>query len=258
MTRGQKKWFYGLASGFLGGMWTSIDSGLIVMIAAPNEFNFGEGTLKTLGVMTIIGILAGAKVAVAYMKQSPLPPMEGDTQIISKQPTNGSTMKVIIGITAVLFCIYAKTHAAGSYLDNISVSPYATIVHDGVDEGESYGAGLTLGLGINKFVSIDLSATTYSDNDWRDEAIDETAVLGRFRLVKNAKETFSLYGLAGGDRDWGRDDWALSVGGGVQFKFHDNIALFADSRLRAWLNAHDGKSKDIATRVGLSIIIPGS
>ena len=148
--------------------------------------------------------------------------------------------------------------AKTSYLDNISISPYATVVHDGIGDGESYGTGIALGLGVNKFVSIELSATTYSDNDWRDEAVDESAVLGKFRLVKNAKESFSLYGIAGGDRDWGRDDWALSVGGGIQWKLHDNFALFGDSRLRAWLNANDGKSKDIMTRVGVSIIIPGS
>ena len=78
-------------------------------------------------------------------------------------------------------------------------------------------------------------------------------MLGKFRLVRNANETFSLYGLAGGDRDWGRDDWALSVGGGVQLKVHKNVSLFADSRLRAWLNANDDKSKDIATRAGISL-----
>lgn len=137
------------------------------------------------------------------------------------------------------------------YIASISVSPYGTIVHDGIGDGESYGAGLALGLHVNAYVSIELSATTYSDNDWRDEAIDESAVLGRFRLVRNAAETVSIYGLAGGDRDWGRHDWALSVGGGIQLKLHERIALFADSRIRAWFNGHDDKTKDIATRAGV-------
>ncbi len=141
--------------------------------------------------------------------------------------------------------------ATKSYLDNISVSPYATVVHDNISDGESYGAGIALSLGINPFVSIELTATTYSDNDWRDDAIDETAVLGRFRIVKNKNETFSLYGIAGGDRDWGRDDWALSAGAGVQLRVHKNVALFADSRLRAWLNGNEGKTKDLATRAGI-------
>lgn len=162
------------------------------------------------------------------------------------------TALLILVAFILFFALRSQGAEPKSYLDNISVSPYATIVHDNISDGESYGTGIALGLGINKFVSIELSATTYSDNDWRDEAIDETAVLGRFRIVKNAKETVSLYGIAGGDRDWGRDDWALSAGAGVQLRIAKNVALFGDSRLRAWLNANESKSKDIATRAGVS------
>lgn len=162
---------------------------------------------------------------------------------------------IILSILLIPFVQAAepKTDAPKSktLLENISVSPYATVVNDGIEDGESYGAGVALSLGINKFASIELTATTYSDNDWRDEAIDETAVLGKFRLVKNASETFSLYGIAGGDRDWGRDDWALSVGAGVQLRVHERVSLFADSRLRAWLSGNDGKNKDLATRAGI-------
>lgn len=162
------------------------------------------------------------------------------------------TFALIIVSFILFFALQAQGAEPKSYLDNISVSPYATVVHHGITDGESYGAGLALSLGVNKFVSIDLTATTYSDNDWRDEAIDESAILGRFRLVRNAAETVSLYGIAGGDRDWGRDDWALSAGAGVQLRVHQNVALFADSRLRAWLNGSDGKTKDLATRAGVS------
>lgn len=110
MTRKQKLWFYGLGSGFLGGMWTSIDSGLVVLIAAPDEFNFGDKTIKTLTTIAILGVLAGTKVAVAFMKQSPLPPLEGETEFIKNK--NDTTMKIILAITALLVFAYFKTHAA--------------------------------------------------------------------------------------------------------------------------------------------------
>lgn len=140
-----------------------------------------------------------------------------------------------------------------SFLHNISVSPFGTIVHDGIGDGESYGAGLALSYGINPFVSLELSATTYSDNDWRDEAIDESALLVKARLLKDESERFSLYAIAGADRDWGREDWALSGGLGVNLKVHQNVSLFVDSRLRAWMADDNGKTKDIATRAGLSL-----
>ncbi len=86
MTRNQHKWFYGLASGFLGGLWSSIDSGLAVMIMAPREFNLDEKLGKTLLAMLVLGLLSGAKVAVAYLKQAPLPPPDGDTEFIKPTP----------------------------------------------------------------------------------------------------------------------------------------------------------------------------
>ena len=139
------------------------------------------------------------------------------------------------------------------YLAGISVSPYMAIIHDGIGDGETYGAGLALTVPINKFVGLELAMTTHSENDWRDEAIDETSVLGRVELAKSANKALSLYALAGIDRDWGMDDWALGVGGGVQLRFHKNAALFADSRLRAWMSDECEKTKDIATRLGITI-----
>lgn len=84
MTRNQHKWFYGLVSGFLGGLWSSIDGGLTVMIAAPKEFNVDDKLGKTLLTMLALGALAGGKVAVAYLRQAPMPPMDGDTEMLTK------------------------------------------------------------------------------------------------------------------------------------------------------------------------------
>jgi len=81
MTRNQRKWWYGLGAGFLGGLWGSIDSGLAVMVMAPKEFNLDDKLWHTFTAMGVLGLLDGVKVAVAYLKQSPLPPMNGDTEI---------------------------------------------------------------------------------------------------------------------------------------------------------------------------------
>lgn len=161
-------------------------------------------------------------------------------------------MKIIIGVTAILLCIYAKTHAATSFLDNISVSPYAAVQHQNITDGQNYGAGLDIGLGINKFVSIHALNTAYQTEDWGNSAIDETSLLGRFRLVHNASETLSLYGLAGGDRNWNTDSWAFGAGLGVELRVSKHVSLFGDSRIRAWFKDHnDTGAKDLQTRAGL-------
>lgn len=110
MTRNQRKWWYGLVAGFFGGVWTSVDSGLAIMVMAPREFNLDEKLWKTLLAILVLGLLAGIKVAVAYLKQSPLPPMNGDTEFHMKPPS--TDMKLIIAITAALVFAYIKTHAA--------------------------------------------------------------------------------------------------------------------------------------------------
>lgn len=139
--------------------------------------------------------------------------------------------------------------AAGSYLDNISVSPYAAVTHHNITDGESWGAGLDVGLGINPYVSIHALNVTYSDNDWRSSAIDETSVLVKARLIRNASETLSLYGLAGGDRQWTSDDWAFGAGLGIELRVSKHVSVTADTRIRSWFNAEE----DLQTRAALNI-----
>lgn len=71
-----RRWAYGLTSGFVGGMAGALDSGLALLIIAPADFNLGPQLKKTLVTVLVLGVLTGAKVAFAYLKQSPLPPDE--------------------------------------------------------------------------------------------------------------------------------------------------------------------------------------
>ncbi len=66
-------WLYGLLSGIIGGVAGAIDSSLALMIIAPSQFNLGPELFRTLETAGILGLFAGLKCAVAYLKQSPLP-----------------------------------------------------------------------------------------------------------------------------------------------------------------------------------------
>lgn len=140
---------------------------------------------------------------------------------------------------------------ATSYLADISVSPFATVVHHNITDGQSWGAGLDVGLGINKFVSLHLAGTTYSEENWGNSAIDEASLLAKCRLVRNANETLSLYGIGGADRDFNTDDWAIGIGLGVELRVHKNVSLFGDSRVRAWFR--EGRTEDLQTRAGINL-----
>lgn len=107
MTRSQKKWVYGLVSGFLGGFWSSVDSGLAVMVIGPKEFNLDDKLGKTLIAMGVLGVLAGSKIAAAYLKQSPLPPLNGDTEMFNKG------LHILITLSLAALWGYAKINRHG-------------------------------------------------------------------------------------------------------------------------------------------------
>ena len=80
------KWLYGLIGGIVGAMAGSMDSTLALMVVAPETFNI-HALWKTLSTGTILGGLAGLKIACAYLMKSPVPGPTGDTEIITRKDT---------------------------------------------------------------------------------------------------------------------------------------------------------------------------
>lgn len=60
-----KRWIHGLIAAIINGA----ASGVVVCVADPMKFNFGDGLKPLLSVSAILGILGAAN----YLKQSPLP-----------------------------------------------------------------------------------------------------------------------------------------------------------------------------------------
>lgn len=69
----KQKWIHGLSAAFIGGVATAMDSGLALIIIAPDQFNLNNGLGRTMLTITVLGVLSGAKLAFAYLKQAPLP-----------------------------------------------------------------------------------------------------------------------------------------------------------------------------------------
>jgi hypothetical protein len=66
-------WVHGLIAAAIGGMASTLDSGLTLLVAAPKEFNLSDGLKKTLFTLLVLGCLNGAKLAFAYLKAAPDP-----------------------------------------------------------------------------------------------------------------------------------------------------------------------------------------
>lgn len=63
-----KIWLHGLFAAFIGGAATAVSC----LVVEPATFNFAAGLSSTLKVAAVSGLISAA----AYLKQSPLPPIE--------------------------------------------------------------------------------------------------------------------------------------------------------------------------------------
>ncbi len=78
MNKQTANWLHGLIAALIGGAASALDSGLALIIIAPEQFNLNKGLARTLLTITVLGVLSGVKLAFAYLKQSPLPPEGGN------------------------------------------------------------------------------------------------------------------------------------------------------------------------------------
>lgn len=66
-------WRYGLASGFVGGFASMVESSLALLIIAPEKFQLHGGLWLTIPTILVLAVLNGIKLAMAHLRQSPLP-----------------------------------------------------------------------------------------------------------------------------------------------------------------------------------------
>lgn len=114
------------------------------------------------------------------------------------------------------------------------VAPVGVIAYKDVTGKPEYGAGLNLGYQLNNSVSLNATALGFERPDhWRGSAIDELDLTAKFDLFHANKLT--LYGVAGGSREWNRDDWGVDIGGGVRVDLHRNVSLFGQYVFQVWV-----------------------
>lgn len=149
-------------------------------------------------------------------------------------------------IKVVAFAGDAKSTA--SFIDSITVAPVAALKTEGLDGASTFGAGVDLGVGINKFVSIHGTAIAFED--WRGGAVDESEIYGKATFARFANEAFTLYGKGGVVYDFGGEELATSLGAGAELKINKRLALAADYSVRAWFS---DREKDSLARALISI-----
>lgn len=144
-------------------------------------------------------------------------------------------------------------------IGEIQIAPVAALRTDGLNGQSDFGAGLDLGIGVNKFVSLHATALAYETEDWRSATVDESEFYVRADLTKFSFEKFIPYFKGGGQVDWNEGDFGLGVGGGARIPFTKKqvFALGGDYTVRAWFSRAGKSSKDSVARAYLEIRPPG-
>jgi len=154
-------------------------------------------------------------------------------------------MKTILIAAFTLLAINlhaADTAKTAKWIDSITVAPVAVIQTEGIDGASTFGAGLDAGIGINKYVSIHVAGYGYETDSWRGGAVDELESYVKANLASFSKQVLVVTAKAGAVWDTALDDYAMSVGAGLDLNLSKRFTLGADYSIRAWFNERDKDS----------------
>lgn len=155
------------------------------------------------------------------------------------------TIRTIILAAVALLIIHtvrAADSSAVKWIDSITVAPVAVVQTEGITGESTFGAGADLGVGINKYVSIHVAGYGYETDSWGGGVVDEVEAYGKAKFASFAKQVVVLTGKGGAVWDTLRDDYAISVGAGIDLNFNKTFSIGADYSIRAWFNEREKDS----------------
>lgn len=167
-------------------------------------------------------------------------------------------------VLAALFVNLSPVNAAdgkkfAGFIDSFTAAPVSALRTDGLSGPSDFGAGLDIGVGVNKFVSIHATALTYENDGWRSSVVDESELYVRADLTKFSTDSFIPFFKGGGQADWNNGDFGLGAGGGARIPFTKKqiVSLAGDYTIRAWFSRASRSNKDSLARLYLEFKPPG-
>lgn len=155
----------------------------------------------------------------------------------------------VLTVTGLL--VYAHNCRAAeqqNLLESITWSAVGAVKHVDITDHADVGAGVAVGLPINKYVDLRTIALSYEDKNWGGSAIDELGVGIKVNLVKGLQEKLHLYGTGTGYRDFENEDWRFGTGLGLQYNFTKNFNAGVGTEIRAGFK----ERKDLLTTGSLN------
>lgn len=141
----------------------------------------------------------------------------------------------LLAISSSLVAAEAPTKKSSDFFSGVYVAPVGIIKYANLTDKPQYGAGAAVGFQLNKYVSLEGTLIGFkSPDNWGGSAIDETDVNANFDLLKAVGGKLSLYGVAGGARDWTASDWGLNIGAGLSYSPIKKVSIFGQYVYQVW------------------------
>lgn len=139
--------------------------------------------------------------------------------------------------------------STAKFIDSITVAPVAALKTQGLIGQSTFGTGLDIGVGINKFVSVHVTGLAYETDNWKSSAVDESEAYVSADLTKFANDTFIVSLKGGAVTDWNEGDYGLAVGLGARIQLSKALSIGSDYSVRAWFAERE---KDSLARLFVS------
>lgn len=152
--------------------------------------------------------------------------------VVSRKTVVKGVLAIVAAVVAILYSSH-RAHGEGLSLYGDGLGVYK--IPRGHDKGE-FGAGLEVGLNLNKHVSLGIQNVSYkTPDDFGGLLVDESSAVVHATLFSSENNKLHLGVDASGVRDWNGDDWGFGVGPRLSYNFTKNIQLGAGAQIRAFI-----------------------
>ena len=138
---------------------------------------------------------------------------------------------IIIVISLLAFMPFSK---AASFLDGLSLTTEGFYRADISNGGGDWGAGSTLGLKLNKFVTLNVRNLAYEKDNWGGSVVDESQAGVSAQILQSFNGKLTINAEGDYCRQWETKDNGIGVGGNIAWHFSKRVEAFGGVQYRVW------------------------
>lgn len=137
-------------------------------------------------------------------------------------------------LVLVSVSMFGAEKKESSFLDGLSLTTEGFYRADLSNGGGNWGAGSTVGIKLNKHVTLNIRNIAWESGNWGGSVIDESQAGVSAVLFNAAKGKLTLNAEGNYVRDWNTQDNGIGVGGNLNYAFTKSVSAFGGVQYRVW------------------------